>query len=82
MKWHNLNIGFRIAINSGPALLLWAGGFYQLVHMASHHANLLPYLILVLGAWTAGFGGYLVKRDRNKKYALDAAKAGVPNGEN
>ncbi len=77
LKWHNLNIGFRLAINTGVGLILWAIGFFILTHMAAHHDNVAQLYPVALTGWTSGFVSFLLKRNSNNKIRLAAAKDGL-----
>ena len=77
MKWHNLNIGFRIAINSGVALLLYVPALYLFYKAADGSPTLAGLFPAAATALTAAFGGFLVKRGHNNKIKLAAAKDGL-----
>lgn len=77
MKWHNLNIGFRIAINSGVALLLYVPALYLFYKTADGSPTLTSLFPAASVALTAAFGGFLVKRGHNNKIKLAAAKDGL-----
>ncbi len=77
LKWHSLNIGFRLAINSGVGLVIWAIGFFILTHMAAHHANVAQLYPVALTGWTGGLISFLFKRNSNNKIRLTAAEKGL-----
>ena len=77
MKWHNLNVGFRIAINSGVALLIYVPALY-LFYVAAKDSPTLAGLFPTAGTLlTTAFGGFLVKRGHNNRIKLQAAKDGL-----
>lgn len=82
MKWHNLNIGVKISINTGTGLLLWAAGFFGLVYLAAHYPAVERIFPVALAGWTGGFISFLLKRNSNNKIDLEAAKVGVVKDTN
>lgn len=77
MKWHNLNIGFRIAINSGVALILYVAALYLFYVTAKNSSTLAGLFPTASVSLTAAFGGFLAKRGHNNKIKLAAAKDGL-----
>lgn len=82
-KWHNLNIGIKISINSGTALLLFLGAFFLFLGFVALFPPVEKNFLVGLGGLTGAFVGYLKKRDSNNKIDLQAEKLklGVPNGK-
>lgn len=82
MKWHNLNIGVKISINSGTALILFLISFFGLVVLAAFFPAVERLFVPALTGLTGALGGYLVKRANNNKLASEETKAkiGVVNG--
>jgi len=74
LKWHNLNIGFRLSINTGVALVVWALGFFLLTHMAAHHDKVLQLYPVALTGWTGGFISFGFKRNANNKLRVATSK--------
>lgn len=83
MKWHNLNIGVKISINSGTALMLFVTSFFGLVVLVAFFPAVERQFVAALTGLAGAFGGYLVKRNSNNKLALDEKKAKLicENGE-
>jgi hypothetical protein len=73
MKWHNLNLSWRVVINSGAALLLYLVSFFLLTHMAAHNPGVQAVYPIGVAALDVAFGGFLVKRANNNKLASTEA---------
>lgn len=72
-KWHNLNIGIKISINSGTALLLFLVAFFGLLWMGHNQAveRMFP---VAIAALVGAFSGYLLKQNADNKLDVEAAK--------
>lgn len=67
MKWYNLNIGFRVSINSGAALLLYLPALFILYFGATASPVLKDLFIPAITALTGAFTGFLVRRTASDK---------------
>lgn len=74
LKWHNLNLGLRISINSGTALLIYIPSLYFFFHACKDSPPLAGLFPIASSALTVAFGGFLVKRDRNNKLRIESTK--------
>jgi len=62
MKWHNLNVGFKVSINSGAALLLYIPSLFALYFGACLDPVLVGLFPTASGFLTGAFSAFLVKR--------------------
>ena len=69
MKWHNCNIGFKVSINSGAALIIYLVNFQLLVIESAYFPAVERLFPTAIGALTGAFAGFLVKRNANNKLA-------------
>jgi hypothetical protein len=77
LKWHNLNLGLRISINSGTALLIYIPSLYLFFNACKNSPTLAGLFPIASSALTLAFGGFLVKRDRNNKLRVESTKDGL-----
>ena len=77
LKWHNLNVGLKVSINSGMALILFLMAFFLLLICVNFFPPVEKNFVAAGALLVGAFGGYLKKRDSNNKIAAEAAKAGV-----
>ena len=76
-----INAEIKVGINSGAASIIYAIGFFGICWTSKCVPAVATNLIGVLGAWTLGFGGYLVKRGHDNSInvkTLEAEKLKVP----
>jgi len=81
MKWYNLNVGLKISINSGTALILFLASFFLLLGFVAKFPSVEKNFLIALGGLTGAFVGYLKKRDRNNVLDIEAKKIELSNGE-
>jgi len=72
MKWHNLNVGFKVSINSGAALLLYIPSLFALYFGACFNPLLVGLFPTAAGFLTGAFSAFLVKRYKGDQ--LDITK--------
>ena len=78
MKWHNLNIGLKVSINSGTALVLFLAAFFLFLVFVAKFPPVEKNFIAGLGGLTVAFERYLNKRNNNNKLDIEAKK--IANG--
>jgi hypothetical protein len=72
LKWHNLNIGFRLSINTGAGLVLWIGCFFRLLWLAERSPAVERLFPVALTGLTGAFVSFLIKRNSNNR--IDSAE--------
>lgn len=69
MKWHNLNVGFKVSINSGAALVIYLAALFLFLGFVALFPPVEKNFIAGLGGLTVAFERYLNKRNNNNKLA-------------
>jgi positive regulator of sigma E activity len=80
VKWHNLNVGFKVSINSGAALILYLVNFHLLTIEAAYSPAIERLYPVAIGALTGAFAGFLVKRAANNKLESTAILEKIKKG--
>jgi len=80
VKWHNLNVGFKVSINSGAALILYLINFHLLTIEAAYYPAVAQLYPVAIGALTGAFAGFLVKRNANNKLESVAVLEKIKSG--
>lgn len=80
VQWHNLNIGFKVSINSGAALVIYLVQFQILIIEAAIWSAVERLFPVAIGALTGVFAGFLVKRNANNKLYNTAELEKIKSG--
>ena len=84
LKWRNLNLGFKISINSGAALIIFLLAYFLLLIGVAISSAVERQYIPALAGLASAFSGYLIKRNSNNKISANAEleKLKLDNGLN
>jgi len=80
VQWHNLNIGFKVSINSGASLVIYLINFHILTLEAAMWPAIERIYPVAIGALTGAFAGFLVKRAANNKLESTAILEKIKKG--
>jgi positive regulator of sigma E activity len=80
VKWHNCNVGFKVSINSGAALVIYLVQFQILIIEAAIWPAVERLFPVAIGALTGAFAGFLVKRNANNKLTSTAELEKIKSG--
>jgi len=76
----NCNIGFKVSINSGAALILFVINFHLLIIEAALWPAIERIYPVAVGALTGAVAGFLVKRANNNKLYNSAELEKIKSG--
>lgn len=77
LSWCNVNLGVRVKINSGAALLLFLASYFTFLITVALSPAIEKNFLVGSSVLVGAFGGYLRKEHANNKLDLEAAKANV-----